>query len=112
MKTFLISCLLIPTFAFANEAASLPTVCVTIGDLAKTLDEYEELPLVRGLGNSLVDGSSFPVVVFANGKTGTFTITQRKSKDLYCILAVGTNFQPVPSEMQDTIRDSQQKGKL
>lgn len=112
MKKLLISCLLIPTFAFANEAVSLPTVCITISDLAKTLDEYEELPLVRGIGNSLLDGNSFSVVVFANGKTGTFTITQRQSKDLYCILAVGTNFQPVPKEMQDTIKDSQQKGKL
>jgi|LakMenE18May11ns_1017448.scaffolds.fasta_scaffold9537518_2 hypothetical protein len=112
MKPLLMLCLLIPTFVFANETSSLPTVCITISDLAKTLDEYEELPLVRGTGNSLVDGSSFPVVVFANGKTGTFTITQRQSKDLYCILAVGTNFQPVPKEMQDTIKDSQQKDKL
>ena len=54
----------------------------------------------------------FSVVVFANPTTGSFTILERKAIDTYCAIVIGIGFEPVPKEIQDDIRQQQEKSKL
>jgi hypothetical protein len=114
MKKLLAMFLLMPSLAFANTIAELNTICIDSAELTATVNEFEELPFVRGLGKSLSDATADPIsiVVFANAKTGTFTIVQRQSSNLYCVLAVGDKFEPVPKKIQDDVKEQQKKGKL
>jgi hypothetical protein len=52
------------------------------------------------------------LVIFANPTTGTFTIVEKAAEDLYCIIAIGGGFEPVPKEIQDEVRQEQKKGTL
>ncbi len=119
MKNLLAACLLVPCMALAAppktqpQAATFQTMCLGIQDLSETVAEFEELPYVRGISNPLAqDGARLSLVIFVNPKTGSFTIVERTQDGLYCILAVGNNFEPVPKEIQDDVRSEQEKGRL
>lgn len=119
MKKLLAVCVLMPCLALAApprsepQAATFQTMCLNIQDLSETVAEFEELPYVRGISNPLAqEGARLSLVIFVNPKTGTFTIVERTQAGLYCILAVGSNFQPVPKEVQDDVKQQQDKGRL
>ena len=94
--------------AKSPQIATHETVCVGGDDLTATVDEFRELPFVRGLSHAPGSGH-LSLVIFANPETGTFTIVERAAEDLYCILAVGSGFEPVPRDIQDRAR-AEQKG--
>ena len=119
MKTLLSACLLVPSLVMAMpqqtqpQAATFQTICVNAEDLTKTVAEFQELPYVRGISSPLSqEGARLSLVVFLNPKTGSFTIVERTQDGLYCILAVGNNFEPVPREIHDEVRSEQEKGRL
>jgi hypothetical protein len=90
----------------APQIATHETVCVAGQDLTDTVTEFQELPFVRGQSHAPNSGN-LSLVIFANPDTGTFTIVERAGKDLYCILAVGSKFEPVPRDIQDRARRDQ-----
>ena len=107
----------VPMFAFAEEKqpqlATYQTVCLTAKDLTSTINDFKEIPFVRGLSNPIGQpDSKLSLVIFANPTTGTFTIAEKADDNLYCILAIGDNFQPVPKELQDEVRQGQEKSTL
>lgn len=114
MKNLLAAVLSAPAIAMAApQTATYETVCVGPDDLAKTVNEFKELPFVRGLSTPLSQNETkLSIVIFANPKTGTFTIVERASEKLYCILAVGGGFEPVPKDIQDAAREEQGKSSL
>lgn len=103
MEKILAMCLLIPSLALANTLS-----CISGEELTGLTNEYKELPFVRGISSP--DGLS--VVVFANPATGSFTIVERKGENIYCALAVGVGFEPVPKHIQDSIKELQNKGMM
>jgi hypothetical protein len=119
MKKILAMFLLMPSLVLANsekpslQISTYETVCLSAKDLTSLIDEFKEIPYVRGISRPVVgDDSSLPLVIFVNPQTKTFTIAEKAGTDIYCILAVGANFQPVPKELQDEVKESQNKGTL
>jgi hypothetical protein len=102
MKNLLAMCLLIPSLVLAN-----PISCINGAELTDLTNEYKEIPYVRG-----VSSKGLSVVIFANSTTGSFTILERKAIDTYCAIVIGVGFEPVPKEIQDDIRQQQEKSKL
>ena len=91
-----------------------PAVCVDAESLSKTVDEFQELPFARGLSNSLGNAEAPPLslVIFMNPKTRSWTIVERVNPDRYCIMAVGSGFEPVPTDIRDRVEQEQRKGDL
>ena len=110
---------MLPSIVFANsekqslQISTYETVCLNAKDLTSLVDEFKELPYVRGVSRPVVgEDSSLPLVIFVNPDSKTFTIVERAGADIYCILAVGANFQPVPKHLQDEVKSEQEKGRL
>ena len=93
--------------------ATVDTICVSLKQLTEITDEAQEIPYVRGQSHPIMtEGDPLAMVVFVNPVTGTFTIAERVSQDMYCILALGSRFEPVPKEARDIIRKEQEKSRL
>lgn len=95
----------------AQEATEvrLPVVCVNQKLFLETVDEFEELPFIRGL--STRDGADNSLVVFLSPKTKTWSIVE-KVGNRYCILAVGEGMEPVPSDVIEDFQKRQKKSKM
>lgn len=76
--------------------AKLEIICVTGLDLFKTLKEYVEIPFIRGL--TLRGSTLHPVVLYVNPLTSSWSLVEKTPNGLYCILAVGESFEPVPEK--------------
>lgn len=119
MKTLVSLLFLVPSLVFANadkqslQIATYQTVCLNSKDLTDTVDEFKEVPFVRGLSMPLLQNSApLSLVIFVNPETKSYTIVEKTGEDTYCILAVGSGFEPVPKEIQDKVRKNQNKGTL
>ena len=106
--------LLMPSLAFAEpKPATYETICLNGKDLTNTVNEFKELPFVRGLSVPLTQQErKLSLVIFANPTTGSFTIVEKAGEDLYCILAIGGGFEPVPKDIQDDVKQGQEKSTL
>ena len=91
-----------------------PAMCVDAETLTKTVDEFKELPFARGVSNSLGDPEGPPrsLVIFMNPETKTWTIVERANPNQYCIMAVGSGFEPVPTDIRDRVEEGQKQGQL
>jgi hypothetical protein len=101
MKNLLICLLFLPVFAYSQTIkGSFPVVCADLEEFAKALEDFEEIPLLTGMSVREFENESpfsTALVVFANGKTGTFTIAE-KFNDKICIVTMGKNFKPYIDE--------------
>jgi len=111
MKKILAMCLLMPSLVLANpQIKTIQTMCLNGNDLGETINEFKELPYVRGISTPFdKEDAKLSLVIFLNPTTGTFTIVEKAGNNLYCILAVGGGFEPVPKEIQDDVRKEQQE---
>jgi hypothetical protein len=111
MKKILAVCLLMPSLVLANpQIKTIQTMCLNGNDLGETVNEFKELPYVRGISTPFdKEDAKMSLVVFLNPTTGTFTIVEKAGDNLYCILAVGGGFEPVPKQIQDDVRKEQQE---
>lgn len=78
---------------------SFKGVCTTHLEFAQTLSNYEEVPLARG--DSVRPLNNIPssvLVVFVNPKTKTFTIAERITEEIVCVIAMGQEFEPLDAE--------------
>lgn len=114
MKKILVMFLLMPSLALANpQIQKDEIICLNSNQLTETVNEFKELPYVRGISMPISrDDIKFSLVVFVNPKTGSFTIAEKRAENLYCIIAIGTDFAPVPKELQDDLRQHQEKATL
>lgn len=90
---------MLPSLSFAQkvEKVMLETYCVKLDTLEQVLSEYGEIPFIRGLSQRDPLGT-VSLVVFLNPQTQTWTIVEKFDTDKYCIMAVGSNLEPVPNE--------------
>jgi hypothetical protein len=93
--------------------ATVDTICISLKQLTEITYEAQELPYVRGQSHPIMtEGAPLSMVIFVNPTTGTFTIAERVAQDAYCLLALGSRFEPVPKAAQDRIRKEQEKSRL
>ena len=122
MKKIFAMFLLMPSLVFANPIkppkpdfliATVDTVCISLKNLTEIISDSQEIPYVRARSHPImVEGPPLSMVIFVNPKTGTFTIAEQIDRDNYCLLALGTKFEPVPKETQDKLIEEQKKGRL
>lgn len=93
--------------------ATVDTICISLKQLTEITDEAQEIPYVRGQSHPIMtEGAPLSMVIFVNPTTRTFTIAERVAQDAYCLLALGSRFEPVPKEAQDRIRKEQEMSRL
>ena len=119
MRSLIATLALVPALAWATPpgsdftVATVDTICVSLKTLTEITDEAQELPYVRGQSHPIMtEGAPLAMVIFVNPTTGTFTIAERVAQDTYCLLALGSRFEPVPKEARDTIRKEQERSRL
>jgi hypothetical protein len=96
------------SFAQKENNATYQTVCVNLAVLESTLQEFEEIPFVRGLSDRDPIGI-VSLVIFVNPKTGSWTIVEKIKTDQYCILAVGNNFEAVPNNLKQELQQERKR---
>jgi hypothetical protein len=118
MKKMLAIILMVPTLVFSNseEKTTIKNTkveCVSINSLDEILKEFDELPFVRGISNRNSGQTTIQnsLVLFVNAKTGSWSLVEKTNDGLYCFLAVGMNFEPVPSEIIDKLQNKRQRFK-
>lgn len=79
------------------NVVTLSAYCIDIETLRDLTDEYDELPLMRS--TSVRDHGDVvqqnPLVIFANNKSGSFTIIEEISPMEFCVIAIGNSFRDV-----------------
>ena len=103
--------MIFPLVSFAQKENNITyqNVCVNLNVLESTLQEFEEIPFVRGLSNRDPMGI-VPLVIFVNPKTGSWSIIEKIETNRYCVLAVGDNFEAVPNNLKEELKE-ERKGK-
>lgn len=97
------------SFTSYSESSKVEITCMKYQNLEQILNEWKEIPLARGISVRSEDRDSKNViVVFVNSKTKTWTISESTSTGLYCILAAGGGFEPVPFETVEMFKKYQE----
>ena len=89
--------------SIASEITQFPTslMCVGEKDLAQTITEFEELSFAGGVSMRDLPGVGLVknnLVIFVNPKTQSWTIVERFTKDMYCVIALGEGFRPLSGQ--------------
>jgi len=114
MEKYLAALMFCVSSAYAqSDIATVQIHCVSREEVDAMLNQYEELPFVRGL--SLREQNGIPmsnsVVLFVNAKTGTWTVVERTPDKKYCVISAGTKFEPVPMEIIEDLQKERSSGK-
>lgn len=120
MKKILAILCIIPSIAYAftnSEKQSLQmstyqTVCLNAKDFTNLVGEFKEVPFARGISKPVIGEGVLSLVIFVNPETKTFTMAEKAAEDLYCVLAVGAEFEPVPQDIRDNVINEYKKGIL
>lgn len=93
MKKILVSLLFLCSNVYA-QSAYLPIECGNLKQLSETLVEYKEVPFATAETSRNIRGTvkEHVVLFFLNFNTGTWTVAEKVSDDLYCITSAGKNF--------------------
>lgn len=100
MEKYLAALLLaLPITLNAQLVAQQTNVCVAMLDFAQAMDQHGEAPMLRG--DSFREMDNLPsqiLVLFVNPTTRTWTLAERRSDDVVCIIGVGENLEPLDEE--------------
>jgi len=85
--------------SIASDITKLRTelVCGNELGIGEVLDKYGEIPFATMTSMRDIPGvgvTNNPIVIFVNPKTKTYTIIERLSKNVYCIVSLGDNISP------------------
>lgn len=77
------------------KTIQVPMICVGKAEMAETLGEFEELPLLTMITVRDIDGRPFEskTVLFVNPKTRTWTLVEQIG-DAFCALSAGSSATP------------------
>lgn len=82
--------------AQAQNQPTVPVECAGEEALMAMLKEYQEKPMLIGTSTRRRGGQAwdFPVVLFTNASTGSWTLVEEHGPDLYCAVAMGGDIRP------------------
>lgn len=88
------------THLHAQVRTTVEVECFSLIELASLLNEYNEAPLSAG---SILRGDEkgaveHTMILFVNPKTKTWTLAEKTTKGLYCVLTAGSNFDFIRKE--------------
>jgi succinyl-CoA synthetase alpha subunit len=112
IATFLLLAL-VSVEARAVERATYEAVCMNHLQLAEITNTFGEIPVARGVSVPLGKKDTvFTTVIFVNPQTNTFTIVEQVTDDRYCVIVLGTEFQPASAKIQKDFQNKNDKRKL
>ena len=92
--------LAVNTTAVADESeltfrTPFDAICTTQQIFGETIIKYGETPIMRGLSVRNVDGVMvfMNTVLFMNLETGTWTLAEKITDNVFCVMAMGQNWQ-------------------
>ena len=101
----LVIALAVNTTAVADESeltfrTPFDAICTTQQIFGETIIKYGETPLMRGLSVRNIDGVMvfLNTVLFMNLETGSWTLAEKISDDVLCVIAMGQNWQAYPGK--------------
>ena len=108
MKKFLLPLLLFPIVAISQSDnstdngffADTKIVCVSEDVLFKSLNGYGEKPMVHMVSHRKInDGTeesinSYPTILFVNPNTGTWTLVEKHTENILCVVTIGQQLKP------------------
>lgn len=117
MQKYLAALLLaVSSIAIADVApeTKAPDRCGNLAGLKIAVDHFDELPFVMGhmLRNTPRGRVQTSIFIFVNAEKGTWTLVEKVATDLYCILAVGTQFSPVSAQSVDNMVKDRERRKI
>ena len=98
MKYLILLLALLISLTVNAQTRLLPVECGNLKDLTTVMVEFNEKPFaagetVRSTNNRTIVESV--VIFFLNKKTKTWTVVEKISDDLYCVISSGKNFNVV-----------------
>ena len=101
----LVIALAVNTTAVADESeltfrTPFDAICTTQQIFGETIIKYGETPIMRGLNVRNIDGATvfMNTVLFMNIETGSWTLAEKISDDVLCVIAMGQNWQVYPGK--------------
>ena len=99
----LVIAIAVNTTAVADESeltfrTPFDAICTTQQIFGETIIKYGETPIMRGLSVRNIDGATvfMNTVLFMNIETGSWTLAEKISDDVLCVIAMGQNWQAYP----------------
>ena len=98
--------LIAPIYSIAGEWNDKPVLCTNKKDVLNTIESKKEILLYKAVQGTKVrteDGLAekpvfIPLKIYANLKTGTYTIVEfHSSYDSHCVISMGVNFNGIGS---------------
>ena len=103
MRKLLLSLVLIPSLAYSSQEITVEfqSYCMTEPQLKNLLQKYNEKPMfkmasTRILSENMVKNS--PTTLYANPKEGSWTLVEKSTEDLHCVIAAGMGITPIRSK--------------
>jgi len=101
----LVIAIAVNTTAVADESeltfrTPFDAICTTQQIFGETIIKYGETPIMRGLSVRNIDGATvfMNTVLFMNIETGSWTLAEKISDDVLCVIAMGQNWQAYPGK--------------
>ena len=75
-------------------------VCVQAEVVYSSLEEYGERPMMQMVSHRRMNETngeninSYPTIMFVNPNTGTWSLVERHTEDVLCIVAIGQQMRP------------------
>jgi hypothetical protein len=105
MKKILLPLLLFPVLAIGNDTGEEKDfaflenkmVCVRAEVVYSSLDEFGERPMMHMVSHRRMfdeSVSSYPTIMFVNPNTGTWSLVEKHTEEILCIVAIGQQMRP------------------
>ncbi len=108
MKKILLPLLLFPVLAVGNDTSEeqdftllqSKMVCVRAEVVYSSLDEYGEKPMMHMISHRRTNDengesvNSYPTIMFVNPNTGTWSLVEKHTENILCIIGIGQQIRP------------------
>ena len=101
----LVIAIAVNTTAVADESeltfrTPFDAICTTQQIFGETIIKYGETPIMRGLSVRNINGATvfMNTVLFMNIETGSWTLAEKITDDVLCVIAMGQNWQAYPGK--------------
>ncbi len=97
LRMSLVAAFFLPLFAQAEIIYPTKLVCVSAQELTPVLEKFQEKPILKFSSHRVVGNSQgyLQAVLYMNPSTKTWTLVEQWAEDLYCIVSIGSDAEPV-----------------
>lgn len=99
LRLSLVAAFFSPIFAHAEITYPTNLVCVTEKELTPVLNKYQEQPVLKFSSMRVIGNNAgyLQSVLYMNTTTKTWTLVEQWGDDLYCVVSIGIDAEPIIS---------------